>query len=216
MPDNPYRIDTSENYDFDTAIRNRFNTLAELGSSANTIASQVASRQQARRAADEATAFANAQNAGAQRNQRMTTGLSGGATKGNANFGQFMQSISAQESGGSYGARNSLSGAMGKYQIMPSNIAGSGRGWDYEALGRDVSSAQFMASPEIQEQIASYKLKQYYNSYGPAGAAIAWYAGPGAAKKYIQGGGASTHGEAGGHPSVSGYMQSILRRMGLG
>src|SRR4030095_14328392 len=214
MPD--YRIDTTGNYDYDEAIRNRLNVIGEIGTSANDIASQQAAYRQKMSAANEANAFANVQNAGAQQRGRMTTGLSGGPTTGNANFGQFMQSISAQESGGSYGARNKLSGAMGKYQIMPSNIQGAGRGWDYEALGRDISTSQFMASPEVQEQIASYKLKQYYNAYGPAGAAIAWYAGPGAAKKYIRGGGASTRGEAGGHPSVSGYMQSILRRMGLG
>jgi hypothetical protein len=69
-------------------------------------------------------------------------------------------------------------------------------------------------SPEIQEKIATAKLKQYYDAYGPAGAAVAWYAGPGAAKKYVKSGKAST-GNEGAYPSVSGYMQSILRRMGL-
>lgn len=125
-------------------------------------------------------------------------------------FDKFVNQIASKESGGNYGAMNRSSGAMGKYQIMPSNIQGTGRGWDYEALGRDISTAQFMKSPQIQEQIARYKLQQYYNKYGPAGASIAWYAGPNAAKNYANSGYASTRGESGGYPSVSSYMNSIM------
>lgn len=128
---------------------------------------------------------------------------------GNTSFDKFMASISAQESGGSYGARNRDSGAMGKYQIMPGNLNGSGRGWDFEALGRDVSSSQFMSSPQIQEQIAAYKMRQYYNKYGPRGAAIAWYAGPGAVNN------TNLNAPQGSYPSISSYVQSVLRRLGL-
>jgi hypothetical protein len=214
-----YRIDPSDKYNFDRAIRERFTAMDELGSSANTIAAEQAERRRALAQANEAAAFARTAQAGANR----TAGTFAGARSATnyqppvagGNFGKFMSAISAQESGGNYSARNPMSGAMGKYQIMPSNLAGAGRGWDYEVLGRDISGAQFLASPELQEKIASAKLKQYYNSYGPAGAAIAWYAGPGAAAKYVRGGGASTRGEAGGHPSISGYMASILRKMGL-
>lgn len=129
---------------------------------------------------------------------------------GSSSFNKFMNQIASKESGGNYGAVNRQSGAMGKYQIMPSNIQGSGRGWDYEALGRDVSVSQFMKSPQIQEQIARYKLQQYYSKYGPAGASIAWYAGPAAASKYVNSGYVSSRGESGGYPSVSSYMNSIM------
>lgn len=125
-------------------------------------------------------------------------------------FEKFVNQIASKESNNNYGAVNRHSGAMGKYQIMPSNIQGAGRGWDYEALGRDVTTAQFMKSPQIQEQIARYKLQQYYNKYGPAGASIAWYAGPSAASKYANSGYVSTRGESGGYPSVSAYMNSIM------
>lgn len=130
---------------------------------------------------------------------------------GNKSFDQFMAAISSQESGGNYSARNRSSGAMGKYQIMPGNLGGKGSGWDYEALGRDVSPQQFMNSPQIQEQIARYQLQKYYNKYGARGAAIAWYAGPGALK-YSSG---SLNRGQGGYPSISSYAQSILKRLGL-
>lgn len=140
-------------------------------------------------------------------------GSGGGSGKGGKSFESFMQAIQAQESGGSYSARNRSSGAMGKYQIMPGNITGSG-GWDKEALGRNVSVSQFMGSPEIQDAIARHKLQQYYNQYGAAGAAVAWYAGPGNAKKYVASGGKGFNRRQGNYPSVSSYAQQILRRMG--
>jgi hypothetical protein len=124
-------------------------------------------------------------------------------------FGKFIAAISGQESGGNYSARNRSSGAMGKYQIMPANIRGSGKGWDFEALGRDISEAQFMASPQLQEAIARYKLQQYFNKYGPRGAAIAWYAGPGAVNRV------NLNKSQGAYPTINQYANSILRRMGL-
>lgn len=128
-------------------------------------------------------------------------------------FGRFLNAIQSKESGGSYSARNRSTGAMGKYQIMPGNIQGSG-GWDKEALGHNVSVSQFMNSPEIQDAIARYKLKNYFNQYGAAGAAVAWYAGPGNAKKYVASGGRGFNRKQGAYPSVSSYARDILRRMG--
>lgn len=129
--------------------------------------------------------------------------------KGGGSFDAFMGAISGQESGGNYSSRNSSSGAMGKYQIMPGNIQGSHRGWDFEALGRDITTAQFMASPQLQEAIARYKLQQYYKKWGARGAAIAWYAGPGAVGRV---GGNKSQGA---YPTINQYANSILRRMGL-
>lgn len=195
-------------YDFDSAVRERFGALDELGQSANNYAQEAAQRRLAMQQAQEQASWAGAQNAG-----EGIAGQNGAAIKGGKDFGSFMNAISSKESGNNYGARNSLSGAGGKYQIMPGNIEGSG-GWDKEVLGYNISFNQFMASPQLQEKIAQAKLKQYYNSYGPAGAAIAWYAGPSAAQKYVNSGYASTRGEAGGHPSISGYMADILKKMG--
>jgi hypothetical protein len=97
---------------------------------------------------------------------------------------------------------------MGRYQIMPGNIAGSG-GWDKEALGYNISNAQFMSNPKLQDAIARYKLQQYYSKWGPRGAAVAWYAGPGAVGKV------SGNKSQGAYPTINQYANAILKRMGL-
>jgi len=125
-------------------------------------------------------------------------------------FGKFINEIARRESGGRYSAVNPDSGAMGKYQIMPGNLGGRGSGWDYAALGYDVSRSQFMSSPKIQEAIAQYQLRKYYNAYGPWGAAVAWYAGPGALK-YSQ---ASLRRRQGKYSSIATYADSIMSRLG--
>lgn len=132
-----------------------------------------------------------------------------GRAQPGGSFGSFLRSIAAQESGGNYGAVNRSSGAMGKYQIMPGNLVGLRRGWDYEALGRDVSNTEFLRSPQIQEAIAQFKLRSYYNKWGPAGAAVAWYAGPGAVGRKLR----RSRGYTGGYPSIDAYMRQVLGRM---
>lgn len=124
---------------------------------------------------------------------------------GNGNLSKFINAIAGKESGGSYSARNSDSGAMGKYQIMPANIAGPG-GWDMEALGRNITAEQFMSSPKLQEAIARHKLAQYYNKYGARGAASAWYSGD--PNKW------RNNSPQGGYPSIYAYVMSILNAMG--
>jgi hypothetical protein len=131
------------------------------------------------------------------------TGATGGA---GGDLGRLMRALSAQESGDNYGAVNRHSGAMGKYQIMPSNIAGSRTGWDYEALGRDITSQQFMSSPDLQEQIAQYKLSQYLKNYGMAGAAATWYGGNwGRSHMYDK-------TPQNGYPSMYDYVMSVINR----
>jgi hypothetical protein len=131
------------------------------------------------------------------------------SVKGNSTFEKFVNAITGQESGGNYSARNKSSGAMGRYQIMPSNLGGRKSGWDYEALGYDVTHQQFMSNPKIQDAIARYKLQQYYNKYGAWGAAVAWYAGPGAVSR------ANKDKSQGAYPTIRQYANSILKRMGL-
>lgn len=123
-------------------------------------------------------------------------------------LGAFLQAISTQESGGNYGAvgvPTKYGTAYGKYQILDSNIEGPG-GWDAEALNRDISVQEFLNSPKLQESIARTKLSEYFKSYGPGGAAKAWYAGPGNADS------TSTAPQYGG-PSITEYANSVLRHM---
>lgn len=130
--------------------------------------------------------------------------------KGNT-FSNFLSAISGQESGGNYGVVNNSSGALGKYQIMPGNIAS----WSRMALGHSVTPQQFLHNPQLQEQIAQHFLQNYYNKYGPAGAAVAWYAGEGTAQKYVRRNGAGFNAPQGGYPSINAYALSILHKMGL-
>lgn len=129
----------------------------------------------------------------------------GGATgKRGPRFQRFVQAISGKESGGNYSAVNPDSGAMGKYQILPSNIEGQGRGWDYEALGRDISTQQFLGNPRLQEKIARAKLREYFDKYGPRGAASAWYSGD--PNKWRD------TSSQGAYPSIREYVEDIIRR----
>jgi len=127
------------------------------------------------------------------------------ATGGGHGFHNFVQAISGQESGGNYGAVNPDSGAAGAYQIMPGNFVGQG-GWDYDALGRDISLQRFLNSRHLQNVIAKEKLRSYFDKYGAAGAASAWYSGePGLW---------NNRDSQGNYPSIHQYVEDILRRMG--
>ncbi len=127
-----------------------------------------------------------------------------GQLAGNPQLNALMQAIREQESGGDYGVQNGI-GARGAYQIMPSNIDGSG-GWDMEALGQELTGQEFLASPTLQDKIAKFKLRDYFKNYGAAGAAKAWYAGPGNATL-------NSDGPQYGGPSVNDYADSVLKLM---
>lgn len=158
----------------------------------------------------------NAQAYYASRPQQTYGGSNGGGvsipTGPKGSFASFLAAISQRESGGRYGARNPDSGALGKYQIMPGNIPS----WSREALGHSISAYQFLHTPSLQEQIAQYKLKQYFNKYGPGGAAVAWYAGPGTANKWIRNHNSGYYNSPQGkYSSINAYAMGILRAMGL-
>jgi hypothetical protein len=73
----------------------------------------------------------------------------------------------------------SLGRALGRYQIMESNIGP----WSQEALGHAVTPEEFMADPKLQDAIFDKKFGSYVQQYGPQGAAQAWFAGPGGVGK---------------------------------
>lgn len=132
-------------------------------------------------------------------------GSLGNQQGGGDSFARFVAAITGQESGGNYSARNRSSGALGRYQIMPGNIAS----WSREAIGRVVTPQQFLSNPKIQDAIAQYKLRQYVNRYGYEGAAAAWYGGPGVARSW-----SSRTNPQGAYPSIASYVNQIMRRMG--
>lgn len=94
-------------------------------------------------------------------------------------FTDFKSRITTQESGGNYEAVNGRTGAFGKFQIMPENWVA----WSKEAGLPDGSPM----SPVNQEKVFDHKMGYYFSKYGPDGAAVAWYAGEGNAKRWIEG-----------------------------
>jgi hypothetical protein len=68
---------------------------------------------------------------------------------------RFLYALGSVESGGSYTARNSSSGAYGKYQIMPNSWAG----WANQYLG----SSNAPQTPANQEIVAHRKVTALYN-----------------------------------------------------
>lgn len=189
---------TQQQYAYHDALMRRLGMISDLGTNATQLA-----------AAQQATKAPQFDPSGMPSPQQQQGSFAGNSKGG---FGAFLNAISAQESGGNYGIQNKDSGAMGKYQIMPSNIMGTGRGWDYEALGRDVNIGEFLGSPKIQEAIAQYKLRNYYQKYGAAGAAVAWYAGPGTVGGYMKNPGKYMNPQ-GAYPSIAAYVQQVLARM---
>src|SRR5690348_4277636 len=95
------------------------------------------------------------------------------AQGGGLTFDQFFASLAAQESGGDYGAVNRSTGALGKYQILPSNVGP----WSEQYLHRRLTPQQFLRSPAMQDMLARAVLQDYYQRWGPRGAAAAWYSG---------------------------------------
>lgn len=102
-------------------------------------------------------------------------------SEGGGSINAIAEAIGQIESSGNYTARGpqTSSGdyAYGKYQIMGANIPS----WSKEALGYSITKDQFLKSPQLQDQIAYYKMNQYLQKYGSAdNVATAWFAGPGA------------------------------------
>ncbi|MGK2851684.1 MAG: transglycosylase SLT domain-containing protein [Candidatus Limnocylindrales bacterium] len=83
-------------------------------------------------------------------------GPAASAAKAPPGLAKFMYAVGKVESGGNYKARNSVSGAYGKYQIMPSNWPS----WAKAYLGN--SSAK--QTPANQERVAAGKFTSLYRS----------------------------------------------------
>lgn len=113
------------------------------------------------------------------------------------NKASFLWAIKQQESGGNYNVVNSSSGALGAYQVMPSNVAD----WTRQALGHSLTPQQYLASPSAQDAVANTILGGYYEKYGADGAAAMWYSGQPDPNKNF------------GNPPVRTYVQQVLSRM---
>lgn len=91
-------------------------------------------------------------------------------------FANARNAIAAIESRGSgdYNAVNRNSGALGRYQVMPANLPS----WSKAALGREVSTEEFLSNSDIQDQIFDHRFGQLFQKYGTMqDAASAWFTG---------------------------------------
>lgn len=118
-------------------------------------------------------------------------------------FDQFFNAIAQQESGGDYSAVNPRTGALGRYQILSSNIDG----WSRQYLGRAITPRQFRGSSQLQDQLARAVLQDYYTKWGARGAAAAWYSGsPKKANSYKR--------FRSNEPSIGEYVDQVLGHIG--
>ncbi len=203
-------------YDFHSALKARLALIDDMGTAQTTFSQMQAQKAIKQRQAEQQRAMLNAQFQG-MRNVSTGSPTGGSTGGGGSEFEKFKHAIALQESGDNFNPKyyaGNPYNAMGKYAILAANLQGQKSGWDYQALGYDVTPQQFMA-PDIQEKVATYHLKRLYDKYGAAGAAVAWYAGEGTAQKWVKAGGGSSYnnGQAGGYPSINKYVQQLLARM---
>ncbi|NJM99283.1 MAG: hypothetical protein HC800_21005 [Phormidesmis sp. RL_2_1] len=139
----------------------------------------------------------------------------------NANFTRIdilRSAIIGQESGGDSTAVNPDSSALGLGQVMPENLGGPGDGWDFEALGKDLTPEQFLADTDAQNKIINHQLSQTFDAQIAAGksedeairrTAATWYSGqPDLADDTTP----QTYG-TGSYPSISDYSDEVLNRV---
>ncbi len=138
-------------------------------------------------------------------------GLDAGGTASGDPVEALLRAVGSQESGNNYNARNGRTGASGKYQIMPASWGP----WSREA-GLPAGAPR---TPENQERVARFKMGQYVQQFGQQGAAVAWYAGPSAAKAWVKNSEASRFTRKqgrGNEPSINEYVQQVTARMATG
>jgi hypothetical protein len=135
--------------------------------------------------------------------------ITAGASKSSA-VDRLKAGIAQSETGGQrdpYGSVTSTGTGhkvYGKYQVYDDNIPI----WTKQATGQAMTPAQYLASPEAQEAVASHKLGEYANKYGYAGAARAWLAGEGGMNN------PNARDKFGSDPY--GYSAKVMARAGLG
>ena len=138
--------------------------------------------------------------------------VGGQGTPGTSSKESFFAAIEGQESGGDSTAV-SPAGAVGIYQIMPDNWPSWSKEAGYEGADPNDEAAQ--------RAVGKYKLGQYYDQYGPAGAMVAWYAGEENAKRYVKGETTDIWGRPwdapqSNGPSIQGYVDSVMSKLPAG
>ena len=145
------------------------------------------------------------------------SGNSGGRPIGNSSNSNTVtalrRAIIGKESAGRYNIVNKHSGALGYGQVMPFNVAS----WTKAALGKSLTSQQFLQSPDAQIKTIDYKIKEYLDRELSKGfdfdiairrVASTWYSGQPQLYNDTR---PQTYG-AGKYPSINDYTADILKR----
>lgn len=138
-------------------------------------------------------------------------------TPGRTDLQALYYVILMQESHGEAQAVNHDSGALGYAQVMPENIPQ----WSEDALGYAITSEEFLASPQLQEQIVEYRLDIYWqealiDSQGDEEKAVLmvasrWYSGD----PMLYDSQSPQFYETQEYPSIASYSQRILQKWRL-
>ena len=130
---------------------------------------------------------------------------------------QLRRAIIGQESGANFSAVNPHSGALGYAQIMPENLPH----WSKQAIGRSVSSKEFLSNPELQLAIIDHRLNLYWQDAlrGSKGneeiavrqVASRWYSG----KPHLYTSTRIQYYNGHPYPSIASYTLSVLKKFKL-
>lgn len=148
------------------------------------------------------SAINSAQNAAAQAAAN-NAALYGNQGSGSPDLHAVLKALGAQESGNNYSSVNQDSGALGRWQVMPSNIPG----WSQDALGRQITEQQFLNRPKLQNMIVKNQFGNLFDKYGLRGALSAWYSG--SPTRWNE------QTPQGDYPSVHDYVLEVLKRLGI-
>lgn len=127
---------------------------------------------------------------------------------------KLVAAIAGQESNHNPNAVNPHSGALGKGQVMPDNVAD----WTQECLGSPMTTDEFIQDPAAQRQVMTCKLGQYFqqaikDANGDEKIAVrrvasAWYSGD--PDLYDNGNPQKYDGHD--YPSIRDYTLEVLNR----
>lgn len=136
-----------------------------------------------------------------------------GQSYGGVSQDRLRNSVIGNESGGNYQAVNPHSGALGYGQVMPENVPS----WSRAALGRTISTREFLANPDLQMQIINHRFESMMRDQIAAGysgeelarrVASIWYSGQG--NLWNQQGDQFYNGHR--YPSIANYTLDIWKR----
>lgn len=110
-------------------------------------------------------------------------------------FGALVKALRVQENAANDPNATSVKGAVGLMQVMPRTAVDISKDLGDGLISADMSDSQItsiLSNPVLNQKYGEYYLKKQIRTYGPAGgpeaALVAYNAGPGVAKKWIESG----------------------------